>query len=191
MTLKLTETSTRCCWRQKKTKKKKHISLLCSRLNSLNWTVKTLPETQEVCLTPQRKTNKMSFGLTAFGSRVSRTRYTYMLGPRDNKRCLTSRTLSHNSDGLKRNRSWQGHESGWGRLVFGPPGRRRLLSASPNLQSLHGNTHLLSKQSLLLWVVPVEPLDWLTKWGCGQTPEPQSSGHRVFIHKKVLLTLVC
>lgn len=103
-------------------------SLLCSRLASLNWKLKTLPEMQEVCSTPRRKTNKMSSSLTAFGSRVTKTRSTYMLGPQDNKRCLTSRTLSHNSDGLEHNRSWQGHERGGGWLVCRPPGRRRLLS---------------------------------------------------------------
>lgn len=99
----------------------------------------------------EKKNNKMSSGLTAFGSRVTQTRSTYMLGPRDNKRCLTSRTLSHNSDGLKHNRRWQGHESGGGRLVCRPPGKRRLLSASasPNLQSLRGNTNLFSKLSML------------------------------------------
>lgn len=84
---------------------KQKASVLCSRLASLNRKLKTPPEMQEVCFAPRRKTNKMSSGLTAFGSLVTRTRSSYMLGPRDNKRCLTSRTLSHNSDGLEHNRS--------------------------------------------------------------------------------------
>lgn len=69
--------------------------------------------------------------------------------------------------GSKHNWSWQGHESGGGRLVCRPPGRRQLLSASasPNLQSLHGNTHLFSKQSLLNFTVGCSgrTLGWLTK----------------------------
>lgn len=136
-------------WRHHSRKRKHLFFAVCWPLWTEN--LKTLRETQEVCFTPRRKkNNKMSSSLTAFGSRVTQTRSTYMPGPRDNKRCLTSRTLSHNSDGLEHNRSWQGHESRGGRLVCRPPGRRQLLSASvsPNLQSLHGNTHLFSKQSL-------------------------------------------